>query len=268
MKKVSLNHYLSISNPWTRRIIGIESFSKKRDIEQIEREYNQDKYGKLVEFDFDNIEIYKKKEFEFSGIDRDSPITISFDEELFQTSIKFARSLQSSIVSNTIERYNPNRICELGCGYGYNLSYLQKEFPEVYGGEYSINAVELGTKLGFDLKRFNYYDLDDYNIIREGSLILTSHSIEQIPSAKNFISGVEKHRQKIDVVVHFEPCLLETRSSLLGCFRNQYIKLNDYNTDLVKILHERDDIEILEYQPDFMGINPLNSTHLIVWKFK
>lgn len=268
MKLISLNQYLSVSNPWNQRILGIEPFSKKRDLEQIDREYNQDKYGSLLEFEFDDIELYKLKEFELAGIREYDLTSISFGEEIFEADLKLVRSIYYSRISSTIQKYHPQRLCELGCGYGYNLSYLRNICPEVYGGEYSRNAVELGNRLGIDLQVFNYYNLEDYQIIRDRSVILTIHSIEQIPSAASFINGLEKHRHKIDTVINFEPCFLSDRTSLFGSFRNRYIELNDYNLNLVTLLRDREDIEILEYQPDCMGLNPLNSTNLIVWKFK
>lgn len=268
MKSISLNQYLSVENPWTRRILGVDTFSKKRDIEQIDREYDRDKYGSLLEFDLDDIELYKLKEFELAGLGEQNSTKISLGEEVFEGNLQLIRDLYYSTISSTIQKYHPQRICELGCGYGYNLSYLRYICPEVYGGEYSRNAVKLGNRLGMDLQVFNYYNLEDYQIIRDRSVILTIHSIEQIPSAASFLSGLEKHRQKIDRVINFEPCFLEARTSLFGLFRNRYMQLNDYNTDLVKLLHEREDIEILEYQPDCIGLNPLNSAHLIVWRFK
>ena len=40
--------------------------------------------------------------------------------------------------------------------------------------------------------------------------------------------------------------------------------------DLVSILCEqrRDDIEVIEFRPDVVGLNPLNSTNIIAWKFR
>lgn len=268
MKSISLNQYLSISNPWTCRIIGITPFSKKRDLEQIEREYNRDKYGSLIEFDFQNIELYKIKEFELAGLSEKDATVISFGEKLFESNIQLVRSIYYSAISSIVEKYHPQRLCELGCGYGYNLWYLRNICPEVYGGEYSKNAVDLGNRLGMDLQVFNYYNLEDYQIIRDRSVILTIHSIEQIPSATSFLQGLESQRQKIDLVINFEPCFLEARTSLLGTFRNRYMELNDYNRDLVSLLRDREDIEILEYQQDYIGLNPLNSANLVVWKFK
>lgn len=43
MEKANWNRDLSSNNLWTKRLIGLESFSKQRDLKQIEREYNQNR---------------------------------------------------------------------------------------------------------------------------------------------------------------------------------------------------------------------------------
>jgi len=268
MKLSSWNQYLSSSNPWTKRLIGIENFSRQRNLEQIKREYNQDKYGPLLEFDFKDIELYKRKELELAGLREKDNIFFSLGEEVLEINFRLAFSIYYSVISDVIRRYSPNRICELGCGYGYNLSYLKSICPEVYGGEYSENAVTIASLLGFDVKKFNYYDVDEYTMIKSGSLILTVHSVEQLPSAKVFISGVYENRHKIDLIVNFEPSFLTERNSLIGVLRNRYIEINDYNRDLITLLMDRNDVDILEYHSDYVGMNPLNPTNIVVWKFR
>lgn len=67
MKPVSINDYLNIDDNWTKIILGFDSFQKKRDLNQIENEYNIDKYGKLKAFDLGTVEDYKTKEIALSG---------------------------------------------------------------------------------------------------------------------------------------------------------------------------------------------------------
>lgn len=268
MQKANWNQYLSSNNPWTKRLIGLESFSRQRNLKQIEREYNQDKYGTLRKFEFTDIETYKIKERELAGLGEKNNIFFSIGEELFEASCSFAFSIYHSLVSNTIKKYNPERICELGCGYGYNFSYLKNICSQVYGGEYSENAVTIAHLLGLDIQKFNYYNLNEYSLIKSGSLVLTSHSIEQLPTAQCFIDGMYRNRHKIDLIVNFEPSYLNERQSLIGILRNRYIEINDYNQDLISLLKSRNDIEIVEFKPEAIGVNPLNSANILVWKFK
>lgn len=269
MKKVSWSEYLSLSNPWTKRLIGLETFSKKRNLEQIELEYNQDKYGKLLDFDFDDIERYKVKELEFAGVSDSKKVFISLEEELFESNLGLGRSIGYTMMLDVVKKYSSDSLCELGCGYGYNLSYLRRSLGlDVRGGEYSQNAVTIGNKLGVDVNRFNYYEIDDYKIIKDQSTVLTVHSIEQLPSAQCFLDGIEANKHKVDVVINIEPSYLVERNSLIGILRNRYIELNDYNRDLFSLIKSRNDIEIIEYERDIFGLNPLNSASLVVWKFR
>lgn len=265
MNPISINEYLSYNNPWSKRLLGLSAFQKKRDILQVENEYNLDKYAKLIEFNFKTIEEYKLKEFELGGLKTDSIMPISFGDTIFNVQLPLARSLFYNLIKSKIEQYSSINICELGCGYGYNLSYLN---GNVYGGEYSANAVKLAIRLGMDVSEFNYYEPESYNLIKPDTTVFTTHSIEQIPDATVIIKSLEKNKNKINYVIHFEPTVAEERSSLFGLMRNKYMELNDYNRNLIEVLKSNSDIEILELEYDVFGLNPLNSSNLIVWKFK
>jgi hypothetical protein len=266
MKPISINEYLNSDSNWTKRLLGLSDFQKKRDIGQIENEYNLDKYGKLLAFEFKTIEEYKSKEFEQSGLNPISGnIIISLGDSIFKTSVANARTIYYSFIKTTINKYLSENICELGCGYGYNLSYLGRN---VYGGEYSKNAVKIAQKLGLDVKEFNYYNNEDYQLIKPNTTIFTAHSIEQIPDATIIINNLAAQKNNINYVVHFEPTVVPERSSLIGLMRNKYMELNDYNHNLIEILKSRKDIDIIELEIDTFGLVPLNSSNLIVWKFK
>jgi SAM-dependent methyltransferase len=268
IKQADWSEYLSGSNAWTKRLLGQVEFTKVRDLAQIEREYDQDKYGTLAQLDLPTVEAYKQKEFEQAGLSDQNDTYVSFGEAIFRMPLFMARSIYRSILEQAIAPYEPESICELGCGYGWNLAQLCPRYADVYGGEYSKNAVALAQRLGLAVQEFNYYDLDSYRLLRNQSLIFTSHSIEQLPSAECFIQALSHYRERISVVVHLEPTYLPERTSLVGILRNRYLELNDYNRDLLLLLRQQDEIEILRYQPDCMGLNPLNSTCLIVWRFK
>lgn len=271
MKQANWNDYLSANNPWTKRLLGLEPFSKTRNLEQIEAEYNQEKYARLLNFEFSNAELYRKQENQLDGFNNNNDVFVSLNEELFEVKIGLATTINRSIISDIVQKYQPVNLCELGCGYGYNLSYIKKICWDVWGGEYSENAVTIGHKSGLDIRRFNYYNLSNYEQIfkkRDRVVVLTVHSVEQLPSAQCFIDGIYSQKHIIDLIINLEPTFLPERTSLVGMLRNRYIELNDYNRDLLEILTNRDDVEIIEYQPDIIGFNPLNPTNLIVWRFK
>ncbi|MGZ4035729.1 MAG: hypothetical protein ACXVPU_10165 [Bacteroidia bacterium] len=266
MEPITINEYFDSKNPWTKRLLGLDQFQKKRDIQQVENEYNLDKYAKLLEFDFKTIEEFKAKEFEQAGLHPvNGQVIISTGDAVFKTTVAKAREQYYDLIKKTIQKYKSKNTCELGCGYGYNLSFLGEN---VYGGDYSSNAVAIGRRLKLDVREFNYYTESDYQFIRPDSTVFTTHSIEQIPDATVIINALEKQKDKINYVVNFEPTVVEGRTSLLGLLRNKYMEMNDYNRNLISILKNRTDIEILELEIDIFGLVPLNTANLIVWRFK
>jgi hypothetical protein len=268
MISLSLNDFFNDQYLWTDRILGNSDFSKKRDISQIEREYNLDKYKSLFDLDLPDMEAYKVMEFEHSGIKQDQEVRMSFKDELFKMPLKRARLIAYNIFKDMINPYLSENNCELGCGYGFNLELIK---GNNYGGEYSQYAVDLGKKLGHDLVQFNYYNESDYDFIKPGSTVFTVHSIEQMPDAKVIIDSLYKQKDKIKYVVHFDPSYLQHRTNFIGKARNKYIELNDYNRNLFSYINSRTDIiEVLalEYDVISMQINPLNSTNFIAYKFK
>lgn len=268
MVSLSLNEFFSQDNVWTDRILGNKEFSKKRDIGQIEREYNLDKYKSLFDINLPGMEAYKVKEFENAGLKQHQEVKMSFKDELFKMPLKRARLIAYNYFKDLIQPFLSDQNCELGCGYGFNLELIK---GRNYGGEYSEYGVELGKRLGHDLVQFNYYNQSDYNFIKPGSTVFTVHSIEQVPDARVIIDSLYKQKEKINFVVHFDPSFLEHRSNFIGKARNKYIELNDYNRNLYSyILSRTDIIEVaaLEYDILSMQINPLNSTNFIAYKFK
>jgi hypothetical protein len=266
LEQISINDFFGSNNAWARRILGIDNFQKTRDITQVENEYNLDKYKTLLAQNCANMEEYKRKEFELAGLHPVSgQVVISIGDDIFKTSVANLRERYYQLIRDTLRPYTSPRMCELGCGYGYNLGLIE---GECYGGEYSENAVVLANKLGKDVVKFNYYTAEDYNLIRPNSTVFTVHSIEQIPDATAIINGLRNQKDKINYLVHIEPSFVKERTSLIGLLRNKYIELNDYNRNLIQLLTTQPDIEVLHLQTDVFGLVPLNSSNVIAWRFR
>lgn len=264
MEPISLNEYLSADNIWTKRLLGMENFQQVRNYEQIEREYNQNHYGTIAKR-FENYSSINEIIQYYNSQNTNSNTYTSFKDEIYKVSSILAQQFKVTILKSKIEQYCSNYICELGCGYGINLPLFE---GNVYGGEYCDNAVKMARQLGFEVYPFNYYNIEDYTIIKEGTTVFTCHSIEQIPDARCVIEGLSKYRDRIHYVVNFEPTIVSHRKNLLGLIRNRYIEINDYNRNLIDLLLINKGIEILEYETDVFGVNPLNPFNIIVWQFK
>ncbi len=265
--KIELNEYFSSSNRWSNRLLGLEDFQKIRDIGQIEREYNQDKYLRLLESQAADLKSYRKLELEQAGLyDGAGTIVFSEGDNLYEEDVDVAREKYYELIRSRVGQHNPRLICELGCGYGYNLTLFNQD-TITYGGEYSENAVTIARKVGLDVHPFNYYKSSDYDFLKPGSTIFTSHSIEQIPDATVIIESLRERKHLIDRVIHIEPTFVKERTSLIGLMRNRYIQLNDYNHNLIEVLRNAQDIELLEVSIDVFGFVPLNSSNVVIWRF-
>jgi hypothetical protein len=267
MKPVSLNEYLSAENPWTRRLLGFEPFSKERSREFVEQLYDQEIWGeRRRQYGEDPA---KLKEV-ILNYDSDNELVISIQESLFHASLSSFQPYITALMASTLRKFEAaSKVCELGCGIGRNLLLLGESDDDrhYYGGELAASGVEVANSIGLDVQKFDYYNPEDYEIIQPGSSVMTVHSIEQIPDAQAVIDNLSNVRTKIDKVFHFEPVSNPSRTNFLGLLRDRYKEINDYNQNLREILTSRRDIRILSEDFDIYGLNPLNPTSVIVWEF-
>lgn len=267
MKHLSLDDYLNAGNRWTNRLLGAEQFQMVRSAEKIEQEYQREKWGVLLSRELRDMEHAKAVEREILlGPEwRKAKAPISFKGEIFETDHVTCMEIYFGMIRSRFRKYRAESYCELGSGFGYNLSLFE---GPTYGGEITEAGVTLARKLGQDVSHFDFYDLASYKMIRPGSVVFTIQAIEQIPDATSIIEGLRSQRDKIPYVVHLEPSFRPERRDLLGLFRNRYLEINDYNRNLVTLLQQAPDIEILELDEDAIGAPPLNSLHFVAWRFK
>ena len=106
MEPVSINEYFNNKNPWTKRLLGLDHFQKNRDIQQVENEYNLDKYAKLLGFDFKTAKEYKTKEIEQVGFDPvNGIIYISEGDNIFKTTVSESLKIYYELIQSTIKKY-------------------------------------------------------------------------------------------------------------------------------------------------------------------
>ena len=73
-------------------------------------------------------------------------------------------------------------------------------------------------------------------------------------------------------VFHFEPCFEHYSSQTVhGLLCRRYVQMNDYNQNLIKLLHSQEEqgtLDIIEERPAVMGANPLLPISVLGWKPK
>ena len=266
MQEITLGEWLDENNPWTARLMGEDAFQQTRDAEQIDQEYDHDFYGKrLARFHAD------PDRFERTPLyGETNEIVASVGDRLFRMPHSGFVGIKRNAFLAILDRFEVSgELCELGAGNGQNHVWLQaSQNRPVYGGEYSKNAVELAGHLGFDIAHFNFYEPDDYALIRPNSTVFTFHAVEQIPDARCIIAGLKSRRDHVDRVIHLEPLYRPDREGLFGRLRNRYAEINDYNLNLLPCLQEDPDILIEHAEEDAFGNNPLNPASIIVWRFR
>ncbi|MBN1574476.1 MAG: class I SAM-dependent methyltransferase [Deltaproteobacteria bacterium] len=284
MKKIKLND-LPKWTQWPDRLLGLSEWkAAKRTIDKVKKEYDDGKYSEILEYYMSkdhplSPEEVRIHEYSYYNLYPDTKICISRGENLFETDLNSARKLLYNFLRDVLSKCTKrvDHIFELGCGHGYNLWRLHKIAPNIKytGGEFSENAVSLANHLyksdpNLNVVRFNFYDqvYEILEALEKPAVIFTFHAVEQLPSAKHFLTVLSKYRDRIDRVYHFEPVYEFYDETLFGMMRRRYTQINDYNRDLLFELKSREDkIRIVDQKENVIGLNPLNPLSLIEWTF-
>jgi len=186
-----------------------------------------------------------------------------------------------NLVERVLKPYLPaSTLVELGAGYGSVILALAKRHPfcqmNIIAAEYTGSGVELIQRLARsqDLKiQTGHCDFGSPGVtdlaIPDDAIIFTSFATPCVPKLPvSFVDSLAGFHPR--VVAHFEPCYEHSESStLLGLMRRRYIEVNDYNTNLVTLLHERQaqgSITIVEERPAVLGPNPLLPASILNWR--
>jgi hypothetical protein len=264
-----LPHY----NPWPARLLDLAPWiPQSRTREKVDREYDKEKYAHILDscshrVATEPLTAEDVKRSELSELYPSSQRLVARGNQLFLTDANLMEfreehtSLLESAMRDAIAVAEV--VIELGCGYGYNLWRLRPRFPDKLwlGGEFSPNAVRLAGMLyrndsRLRVEHFDYYDTADDLFRHTGdrpTVVFTSHSIEQLPSAAPFLVGLTAHRAAIRDVFHFEPVYELHGDGLLGLLRRRYTEVNDYNRDLLTTLCACSDIRVVQTQGAVLG---------------
>jgi len=267
-------------SPWPARLLGMTDWTtQKRDIQKVDKEYDKEEYLRCLNFVQERKGATPEdvRTFEFR-LPR-KPLCVSQKNELFVLPAEHLLAVDNAMLAQILGPFmaDVHTVVELGCGYGYNLWELRRQFPDkrFVGGEYSANAVRLAgllyaTHPNITVESFNYYD-DAYSLLERcpadgKTLVFTRHSIEQLPSAKKFLTSLSQYFDRIAAVVHMEVAYENYGNGLLDLLRKRYVVANDYNRDLVGLLQNHPDIAVLRNEADVYGVSPLNPSSVIAWK--
>lgn len=281
MKQAVTLNDLPRYSPWPARLLGIDKWEqRKKNPEEVTREYEHEKWGPLFERVKQagrDVTIDEVNDWQLGNLP-DTVGAIGDTFEVLAAVDAYLRYLE--LVENTLMRYLPAPgLVELGAGYGSIILPLAKKQlfsgARILAGEYTTSGVELIKTLAKAEKikvecghcDFTSDTLTDL-FIPEGAVIYTSYAIHYVPVLKNnFIDRLSRY--KPSAVIHFEPCYEHNDpGTLIGLMRRRYVELNDYNTNLVSLLHQAQSegkINIIEETPPMFGNNPFLPVSAIAW---
>lgn len=203
-----------------------------------------------------------------------------FDGDIVSHSIgDFDYQLNSFFVDAVLFEYANefNKFFEFGCGTGYHLFRIQKEWPNkqfcgldwTESSQQAINSYcQLNQIKNVDAKNFNYFD-PDYSVDVAGSCIYTVASLEQIG---------EKHDKFIDYIlekrpalcINFEPIAEVLDENVLQDYlTKRYFEKRNYLKNYITRLYELEKdgkIAILDVRRLNYGSKFIEGHTLVIWK--
>jgi hypothetical protein len=269
-------------SPWPARLLGLAEWQqRKKTMTEVTREFDREKWGNLLDryratggkAAIDVVEAWMLESI--------APNLCTIGERFELLTASQALHRHYEVVAQTLHDLLPaNSIVDLGAGFGSAIMRLAvnslfRGVP-MYAAEFTSSGVELmkqlATSAGISL-RIGHCDLSSESLtdlsVPEGSIVFTCMAACYVPQIEDkFVSAFCEFRPK--AVVHFEPCYEHCDAqTLTGALRRRYIELNDYNRNLVSLLHRHaaaGAIRILKEVPAVVGVNPLLPISILVWE--
>jgi hypothetical protein len=263
--------------------------SVERNYEWVEREYGREKWPAVL----DQLESSQEPapsralaavtRTEFGSRDPLEIVDCVVDGAPARMPLSAAVAAQQALIVETVVghcRPDTGLVVELGSGWGRNLGRIWLEGgpsdAEYVGAEYTAAGRAAAERVGdlidgLDLRTlpFDYHSPDLSAARRDDghALVFSAHSVEQIPQLPEAVIEEIVALAPRVTCVHLEPVGWQLDSGRQGSSAG-YADEHDYNRNLVSVLRaaEADGrIAIQTALPDVVGVNPRNSTSVIVW---
>ena len=263
-------------------LLGLEAAPQilYKNAETVQREFNQDKWGILLEKlrSVDNASIEDADQFNTG----ENKYQVFYSgERLYLADLELVQRIYFDFIRGKLMPLleKTQHLVELGAGYGSiilklaalpslsQIRYTAGEFTET-----GINCIRLLAASKHLSLEADYCDLNNLNLcvfdIPENSVFLTCWAMAYL---KGFPRSTlhEIIRHKPTVVVHIEPMYEHwSKNSLLHLLWKRYLLLNDYNQTILSALksYEKEGlIKITEESKNLFGNNPLAPFSIIKW---
>ncbi len=269
-------------SPWPARLLGLESCLKRyKTPKELTREFEYEKWGPLLNKVHKENRLVYLDEVNNWILEGQQPSLCDIENRLELLSPLEAHRQYLNLICTTLKQYMPaTALVELGAGYGRLIIALSQgsDFAgiPIIAGEYTTSGRQLlkylagAQNLAIEVGHCDFSSGQVFDfVIPRRSVIFTSYATHYVPELMvDFVKALCGCEPKL--VIHFEPCYEHCDpNTLLGLMRRRYIEVNDYNTNLITLLHDQQEhgnIRILKETPTVFGTNPLLSASVIIWK--
>jgi len=262
-----------------RLTIAFLSRRQYRSKDEVKSDYDLGSWSAVLNekrwLKFNNLESYLtlfgRKDFQIAKIDNEIVKIKTSDYYIYRL------KKINQIILNYCN--GDDEICELGCGFGFNILSLRSSdnYKNLYGFDISKNAIaaaKLSSK-HFNLENITFDQIDltnpeDLNWAGiKNRTVLTYYCLEQLKHSLNSVleniinSGVKR-------VIHLEPTIeLLDFWSIKDLVNYLYIKRRDYLDNLITCLESLEKagrIRIIEKKRMYYSPTPKNDPTLVVWE--
>lgn len=267
---------------WPALVLGQSDFQvKAKTPAEVTREFDREKWQEVRDW-IDADPAIRYTEVDARRLGHLGPLPFFQDGKFRLLPLAEAHARHVALCASAMAGHveGATALVELGAGYGSTLLGVHHvagfaDLP-LYAAEYSQVGVGVirdlarnsGLSVGAGKCDFYTSSMDDLGI-PPGSVVFTSYAAHYVPRlTPNFFQMISALRPA--AVFHFEPCYEHySMQSIHGLMCRRYVQMNDYNQNLVSLLHAQQEqgvLEILDERPVVMGANPLLPISVLGWR--
>lgn len=263
------------------RILSNDFKRAKRLTEDIEREFEEESWSKLLEIYLSNPEL-NLSEIEDIYFGKDNRQVYYFQNKFHLDKKSYVRNLFKSLATDKINSLIRDResILELGAGYGAILKSLSEKCIakkcKLIGAELSASGRRIIEKIGFDSDMeisscyCNFFVPEiDRTKIEKVSLVYSSYSLMYLEKIDaSFIDFIVSF--KANNLIFIEPVYENFESLIHGDMCKKYLSDNSYNktilSDLINGFGSYGQYELVRNEENFFGSNPFLPASVLLFK--
>lgn len=205
---------------------------------------------------------------------RDEPGVISIDEELYLARSAELLARENGAVRDVLRPAldGHETVVDLGCGWGATLGVIAEAFPNrVVGGESNEYGVELARELHTGTDRISVEQFDFHGSwdlpAGDDVVVFTRGALTAVGDTESVVERLATCAADGDVIggVHLEG-IGPHPDTVLGLLRQRYATIRNYNTDLLSVVDEQQNLSVTTVEYDVIGANPLHPLTAVWWQ--